>query len=53
MEMIIDNMAQTLISILNYQPVIMFGIGVRVFHLVMFYFCMKLFKGLKGTKAFS
>jgi len=44
MEFVIKSIMDTLIVILNYQPMLFFGIGIRVIHLVLFYFLWKMWK---------
>ena len=48
--MIITSIMDTLVSILNFQPLVFFGFGIRVFHLVMFWVISKL---MRGQKVFS
>ena len=50
MEMIITSIMDTLVSILNFQPLVFMGFGIRVFHLVMFWVISKM---LRGQKVFS
>ena len=50
MEMIITTLMDWLVNVLNYQPLVFMGFGIRVFHLVMFYFISKM---MRGQKVFS
>jgi len=47
MEMIIQSIMDTIVSILNFQPLVFMGFGIRVFHLVMFVVLSKLMRGQK------
>ena len=50
MEIILDSFMRTLIEVLNYQPLEMFGFGIRVFHLTMFWVITKM---VRGQRIFS
>jgi hypothetical protein len=50
METLITGFMDMLVNILNYQPLVMFGFGIRVFHLVMFWVISKL---MRGQRVFS
>ena len=45
METMITTLMDWLVSVLNFEPLVMFGYGIRVFHLVMFWVIMKLMRG--------
>jgi len=50
MESIITTLMDWLVSVLNYQPLVFMGFGIRVFHLVMFWVISKL---MRGQRVFS
>jgi len=45
MEQIITMLMDWIVNVLNFQPLVFMGFGIRVFHLVMFWVIMKLMRG--------
>ena len=52
MEMIITTLMDWIVNVLNFQPLVFMGFGIRVFHIVMFWVITKLTSG-NTSKRFS
>ena len=50
MESITTGLMDWIVNVLNFQPLIFMGFGIRVFHIVMFYVIHKM---MKGQRVFS
>jgi len=47
MEMLLNSFMSLVVDVLNYQPLMIVGFGLRVFHMLMFYVIWKMYKGQK------